>query len=60
MARTYASKSALSEAIALINSGRPDKAEAICRSAVERNPDDINMVALLGAILLKGKRTAAA
>jgi tetratricopeptide (TPR) repeat protein len=53
MAQTFASKSALSEAIALINSGRVDKAEAICRSAIGRNPDDINMVALLGAILLK-------
>jgi tetratricopeptide (TPR) repeat protein len=56
MAQTFASKSALSEAIALINSGRVDKAEAICRSAVGRNPDDINMVALLGAILLKSNR----
>ena len=53
MAQSFASKSALSEAIGLINSGHPDQAEAICRSAVERNPDDINMVALLGAILLK-------
>jgi tetratricopeptide (TPR) repeat protein len=56
MAQTFASKSALSEAIALINSGHLDKAEAICRSAVERNPEDINMVALLGAILLKSKQ----
>jgi len=54
MAQSFASKSALSEAIALLNSGRPDKAEAICRAAIGRNPDDINMVALLGAILLKG------
>jgi len=56
MAQTYASKSALSEAIALINSGHADKAEVICRSAAERNPDDINMVALLGAILLKSNQ----
>jgi tetratricopeptide (TPR) repeat protein len=54
--QTFASKSALSEAIALINSGHPDKAEAICRAAIERNSDDINMVALLGAILLKGNQ----
>jgi len=56
MVQTFASKSALSEAIALLNSGQPDKAEAICRSAIGRNPDDINMVALLGAILLKGQQ----
>jgi tetratricopeptide (TPR) repeat protein len=54
MAQSFASKSVLSEAISLINSGRPDKAAAMCRAALERNPDDINMVALLGAILLKG------
>jgi tetratricopeptide (TPR) repeat protein len=56
MAQCFASKSTLSEAIALLNSGRPDKAEALCRSAIGRNTDDINMVALLGAILLKGHR----
>jgi tetratricopeptide (TPR) repeat protein len=55
MARTFASRSALSEAIALINAGRIDKAEELCRSAVDRNHDDINMVALLGATLLKNK-----
>ena len=60
MAQTFASKSALSEAIALINSGQVDKAEAICRSAIKRNPDDINMVALLGAILLKSNQIPAA
>ena len=56
MAQTFASKSALSEAVALINSGQLDKAEAICRSAIGRNADDINMVALLGAILLKANQ----
>jgi tetratricopeptide (TPR) repeat protein len=56
MVQTFASKSALSEAVALINSGHLDKAETICRSAVGRNPDDINMVALLGAILLKSNQ----
>jgi tetratricopeptide (TPR) repeat protein len=56
MAQTFASKSALSEAVALINSGHVDRAEAICRSAIGRNPDDINMVALLGAILLKSNQ----
>jgi tetratricopeptide (TPR) repeat protein len=53
MTGTFASKSALSEAITLINTGQIDKAVEICRSAIARNPDDINMVALLGATLLK-------
>ncbi len=36
MVRTFASKSALSEAITLINAGQIDKAEAICRAGIER------------------------
>lgn len=60
MARTFASKSALSEAIALINAGQIDKAESLCRSAIGRNPNDINMVALLGATLLKSRNTTEA
>jgi len=56
MTGSFASKSALNEAITLINTGRIDEAEALCRAAVERNADDINMVALLGAILLKSKK----
>ena len=56
MKGTFASRSALNEAVALINSGQIDKAEGICRSAVDRNPEDINMVALLGATLLKSKK----
>jgi tetratricopeptide (TPR) repeat protein len=56
MARNFASKSAFSEAIALINGGHIEKAEAICRSCIDRNPDDVNMVALLGATLLKSRQ----
>lgn len=37
MVQTFASKSALSEAIALINAGQIDKAEAICRAGIERH-----------------------
>ena len=60
MARTFASKSALSEAIALINAGQIDKAAGLCRSAIDRNPDDINMLALLGATLLKSRNISEA
>jgi len=48
-----ASRAILNEAIELINAGERGKAEAICRDAIQRNPDDINMTALLGATLLK-------
>lgn len=48
MVQTFVSKSALNEAIALIHAGQIDKAEEICRAGVVRNPDDVNMVAMLG------------
>ncbi len=56
MVRTFAAKSALNEAVALINAGQIDKAEAICRSGIARNSNDVNMVALLGAIQLKSRQ----
>ena len=56
MNRPYATKSTLFEAIELINDGRIAEAEALCRAAAERNPDDVNMTALLGATLLKARR----
>ena len=57
MPQPYASRSKLNEAIQLINAGEADKAEAFCRDAVESNPRDVNMVALLGATLLKTRQT---
>ena len=56
MAEAYASRSTISEAIELINNGQIDQAEALCRTAVERNPQDVNITALLGVILLKSRR----
>ena len=53
MSYAAASRAKLNEAIELINAGKRGNAEAICREALERNPDDINMAALLGASLLK-------
>ena len=60
MTGTFASRSALNEAVTLINTGQIDTAVEICRSAIARNPDDINMVALLGATLLKTRKVAEA
>ena len=57
MNRTFATKSTLFETIELINSGRIGQAEAICRAAVERNEQDVNMTALLGATLFKAGKT---
>jgi len=53
MSKPFATKSTLFEAIELINAGQIGKAEALCRAAVNRNADDVNMTALLGATLFK-------
>jgi tetratricopeptide (TPR) repeat protein len=51
-----ATRSTLFEAVELINSGQIGRAEAICRAAVQRNDQDVNMTALLGATLFKAGR----
>jgi tetratricopeptide (TPR) repeat protein len=60
MNKPLATKSTLFEAVDLINSGRVTEAEALCRAAVARNADDVNMTALLGATLLKARKIAEA
>jgi tetratricopeptide (TPR) repeat protein len=60
MDKPLATKSTLFEAVELINSGRIAQAEALCRAAVARNGDDVNMTALLGATLLKARKLAEA
>jgi uncharacterized protein HemY len=40
----------------LISKGSADQAEKICRNAIEENPRDVNMTALLGATLLKSRQ----
>jgi len=59
MSRPFATKSTLFETIELIDAGNIDRAEAICRAAVKRNDQDVNMTALLGATLLKAGGTLA-
>lgn len=44
------------QAIRLLNGGDADGAIAICREALDEDPDDVNFTALLGAILLKARR----
>lgn len=60
MNKPLATKSTLFEAVELINSGRIAEAETLCRAAVARNGDDVNMTALLGATLLKARKLAEA
>lgn len=56
MNKPFATKSTLFEAVELINSGRINQAEVLCRAAVQRNGNDVNMTALLGATLLKARK----
>ena len=58
MRSLIAPKSVFDEAIGLINSGDLASAEARCRSALETYPRDVNMLALLGALLVKLNRAA--
>ena len=53
MHQLIAPKAVFDEAIALINSGDLAGAEARCRSALATYPRDVNMLALLGALLVK-------
>ena len=53
-----APKADFDETIALINSGDLAGAEARCRATLERYPRDVNLLALLGALLIKLNRAA--
>ena len=53
-------KAVFDETIALINSGELAAAETRCRSALEDYPRDVNMLALLGALLIKLDRATEA
>jgi tetratricopeptide (TPR) repeat protein len=53
-------KAAFDEVVGLINSGALARAEALCQAAIATSPRDVNLVALLGALLIKLDRPAAA
>lgn len=53
MQSLLAPKAVFDQAIALINSGDLGGAEARCRAALAEYPRDVNMLALLGALLIK-------
>src|SRR4249919_270928 len=52
----FAPRAVFDEAIALISSGEISAAELHCRRALEANPRDVNLLALLGAVLIKLER----
>src|SRR5580765_5080983 len=56
----FAPRALFDEAIALIDSGDPSSAERHCQRALEAYPRDVNMLALLGAVLIKLERHAEA
>src|SRR5262245_22083224 len=60
MRAPLAPKSTFDEVISLINSGELGKAESRVRSTLETYPRDVNMIALLGALLVKLERDAEA
>ena len=60
MQSPLAPQSAFEDTVALIKSGDLGAAEARCRAALEAYPRDINMMALLGALLVKMNRAAEA
>ncbi|MGH8251114.1 MAG: tetratricopeptide repeat-containing sulfotransferase family protein [Steroidobacteraceae bacterium] len=51
-----APKTVFDQTISLIHAGDLGRAEARCRAALERYPRDVNMRALLGALLVKMER----
>lgn len=52
-----APRTALIEAIDLVNAGKIGEAMERCRDAIKRDARDVNMTALLGALLLKSRET---
>jgi tetratricopeptide (TPR) repeat protein len=60
MQSLLAPKAVFEETIALINAGDLAAAEARCRGALDAYPRDVNMRALLGALLIKLNREAEA
>ena len=56
MRQPLAPKATFDEAIALINAGNLAGADAHCRAALQTYPRDVNMLALLGALLIKMNR----
>ena len=51
------SRQRLEEIFVHVDAGRIDDAEALCRKTLDQTPDDINVLGMLGAILLRTGRS---
>ena len=60
MAEGFASKDTLRQVVGLLDAGKIGDAEALCRACVSRNAADVNMTAMLGAVLYKARKLEAA
>ena len=56
MTESISAREAFNSIVQLLRDGKAAEAEALCRQCLEQAPDDINMLALLGAILLQANR----
>lgn len=56
MAKNISAQEAFNRVVQLMREGRQSNAEALCRTLLEQAPDDVNMLALLGAIQLQANR----
>jgi tetratricopeptide (TPR) repeat protein len=56
VAESITTREAFNRVVQLMRDGRQPDAEALCRGLLEQAPDDVNLLALLGAILLQANR----
>jgi tetratricopeptide (TPR) repeat protein len=56
MSTAAAQRATFNEAIGLVGKGQVDRAEEICRNVLADDPQNVNHLALLGAIQIKRKR----
>lgn len=53
--QVMSAKAVVESALGLARAGRLDDAAALCRERLEREPDDVNVLGVLGAVLLKAR-----
>lgn len=58
MSGEISTRTVFADAMELIGSGHADRAESVVRDALEARPEDVNLLGLLGAILVKSNRLA--
>ncbi len=56
MSTAAAQRARFKAAIELVGDGQVDRAEEVCRGALDEDPENVNMLALLGAVQIKRRR----